>query len=428
MATHTVRVRVQFSADPADVLGLESDAAQWRQWAGPPLRGFRRRSSTTALEPGVEHVYAVQPMRQLYDRVGRVTVRARPGGGGELEWTCSFRSANPVVGVVAASVVKASVAVLARRLVTEADRRITITRRPSMPSRFQRAGLRLIVRPVLTVAPFDERWVRALRAVATGASRLAGSRRTARPAVGAPVAGLWIDGPAGAPGLLVLHGGGYVAGSSDTHATMATTLARLSGATAYVPDYRLAPEHRHPAALDDAEAAFHCLAKHVGGGDRVAIAGDSAGGGLALGLAARLRQRSERPAGLALISPWVDLTEPLGSVRSGGALDPLMPPLVAAKCRDAYAGDTPVDDPEISPCRRPLDETAPPVAIVCGGDDFVVDDVRAFVDTSTALGASIDLRVWPGMIHCFPVVAGTPEGASALAVLGAHIREVTIRR
>lgn len=326
MATHTVRVHAQFSADHADVLGLESDAAQWRQWADPPLRGSRRRRRTTALEPGVEHVYAVQPRWQLYDRVGRITVRARPGGG-ELEWICSFRSANRIVGVVAASVVKASVAVLARRLVTEADRRITISRRPSIQSRLQRAGLRLIVRPVLTVAPFDERGIRALRAVATGASRLAGSRRTARPAVGAPVAGLWIDGPAGAPGLLVLHGGGYVAGSSDTHAAMATTLARLSGATAYVPDYRLAPEHRHPAALDDAEAAFRRLAQHVGGCERVAIAGDSAGGGLALGLVERLRRRSERPAGLALISPWVDLTEPLGSDRSGCVLDPLMPPV-----------------------------------------------------------------------------------------------------
>lgn len=94
-----------------------------------------------------------------------------------------------------------------------------------------------------------------------------------------------------------------------------------------------------------------------------------------------------------------------------------------ATARDAYAGDTPTDHPEISPARRLLAATAPPVAIVCGGDDFVVGDVRAFVEASTAGGASIDLRVWPGMVHCFPMVAGTPEGASALAVLAAHIRE-----
>ncbi|EFV90953.1 putative lipase/esterase [Dietzia cinnamea P4] len=316
----------------------------------------------------------------------------------------------------------AILSLLARRLVAEADRRIAVTRRPSLSSRFQRAGLQLVVRPVLTIAPFDEKWIRALRAVATTASRATGSRRRTRPAHGAPVPGLWIDGADDAPGLLVLHGGGYVAGSPDTHATMAKALARLAGTTTYVPDYRLAPEHRYPAALDDAEAAFRHLAERVGGAERVAIAGDSAGGGLALGLLDRLRGGGERPAALALISPWVDLTEPLGGERSGGALDPLMPPSIAADCRDAYAGDTPVDDPGISPARRPLDASAPAVSIVCGGDDFVVDDVRAFVDASTARGATVDLRVWPGMVHCFPVVAGTPEGASALAVLAGHIR------
>ena len=317
---------------------------------------------------------------------------------------------------------------LARRLVTEADRRIAITRRPSVPSRLQRAGLRLIVRPVLTTAPFEERWIRALRRVTAGGSRLAGSRRKARRADGVPVPGLWVDGPAEAPGLLVLHGGGYVAGSPDTHAGMAVTLARLSAAVAYVPDYRLAPEHRYPAALDDAAAAFRHLADHVGGAGRVAIVGDSAGGGLGLALLHRLRGTGEQPAGLALISPWVDLTRLSESGRPGSVLDPLMPPAVAADCRDAYAGDTPADHPDISPARRPLDAAAPPVAIVCGGDDFVVDDVRAFVEASTGRGASIDLRVWPGMVHCFPVVAGTPEGASALAVLADHVRAATGRR
>ena len=387
-------VRARFSADPADVLALAADPARWREWAGPI------------------------PIWWVHRHLGRVTVRARPDGGGELEWSLPAR---PTAGLPR-PVLRAILSLLARRLVTEADRRIAVTRRPSLPARFQRAGLQLVVRPVLTIAPFDEKWIRALRAVATTASRATGARRRTRPAHGAPVPGLWIDGADDAPGLLVLHGGGYVAGSSDTHATMAKALARLAGATTYVPDYRLAPEHRYPAALDDAEAAFRHLAEHVGGAERVAIAGDSAGGGLALGLLDRLRGGGERPAALALISPWVDLTEPLGGERSGGALDPLMPPSIAADCRDAYAGDTPVDDPGISPARRPLDASAPAVAIVCGGDDFVVDDVRGFVDASTARGATVDLRVWPGMVHCFPVVAGTPEGASALAVLAGHIR------
>lgn len=390
----TVPVRARFSADPVDVLTLGADPERWREWVGP------------------------LPIWRAHRHLGGPTVRELPDGGGELEWSLPAQSA----AVLPRPVLRAGLSLLARRLVTEADRRIAVTRRPSLPSRFQRAGLQLIVRPVLTIAPFDEKWIRALRAVATTASRATGARRRTRPAHGAPVPGLWIDGADDAPGLLVLHGGGYVAGSPDTHATMAKALARLAGTTTYVPDYRLAPEHRYPAALDDAEAAFRHLAAHIGDAERVAIVGDSAGGGLALGLLDRLRGRGERPAALALISPWVDLTEPLGGERSGGALDPLMPPSIAADCRDAYAGDTPVDDPGISPARRPLDATAPPVAIVCGGDDFVVDDVRAFVDASTARGATVDLRVWPGMVHCFPVVARTPEGASALAVLAEHIR------
>lgn len=431
-------VRARFAADPADVLELAADPAHWREWAGPLLRRLGARQRTSALEAGVEHTYEVRPFGPLGAGSGRVVVHASPDGGGELEWSHSFPAPHPLVGSLAGPVSQACLALVVRRLVVEADRRIAVTRRPSPPSRLQRAGLQLIVRPVLTVAPFDEKWIRALRVVATTASRATGSRRRARPAVGAPVPGLWIDGQPGAPGLLVLHGGGYVACSPDTHATMAATLARLSGTIAYVPDYRLAPEHTYPAALDDAETAFRYLAEQVGGAGRVAIAGDSAGGGLALGLLHRLQRRGERPAALALISPWVDLTEPLGTpspgttsrrgTRAGGALDPLMPPSVAADCRDAYAGDTPVDDPGISPARRPLDATAPPVAIVCGGDDFVADDVRAFVDAGTARGAVIDLRIWPGMVHCFPVVAGTPEGASALAVLAAHIGRATGRR
>lgn len=401
MAGHSFTVVERFSAEPADVLALQSDPARWREWAGPLLLRLSPR------------------------HLGTVTARALPGDGGVLEWTCSVRASRRVVGAMAAPALKALIMLLARRLVTEADRRITLTRRPSSPARLQRLGLRLVIRPVLTVAPFDERWIRAMRAVATGASRATGSRRVARPVDDAPVPGLWINGPTDAPGLLVLHGGGYVAGSPDTHATMAATLARLSGATAYVPDYRLAPEHRYPAALDDADAAFRHLAGRVGGSERVAVVGDSAGGALALGLLHRLRGRGEQPAALGLVSPWVDLTDPARSDRRGGALDPLTPPRLARACRDAYAGDTPVDDPGISPARRPLDAAAPSVAIVCGGDDFVVEDVRRFVEASRSAGASIDLRVWPGMIHCFPVVAGTPEGASALAVLADHVRSAT---
>ncbi|MCT1432746.1 alpha/beta hydrolase [Dietzia maris] len=403
MAVHSFTIVERFSAEPGDVLSLASDAARWQEWAPVLLRGLGRRHP------------------------GAVTVRALPGGGGELEWECSIRTSDRVIGTVVARGLAALVALLARRLVTEADRRITLTRRPSLPACLQRLGLQLVIRPVLTIAPFDRRWIRAMRAVATGASRATGSRRVARPADGASVPGLWIDGPADAPGLLVLHGGGYVAGSADTHATMATTLARLSGSTAYVPDYRLAPEHRYPAALDDAEVAFRHLAERVGGAARVAVAGDSAGGALALGLLDRLRRSGERPAALALVSPWVDLagrTGPgrqAGAARWSGAFDPRTPPRLARACRDAYAGNVPVDDPGVSPARRPLDASAPPTAIVCGGDDFVVDDVRRFVEASRSRGATIDLRVWPGMIHCFPVVAGTPEGASALAVLAVHI-------
>ena len=217
--------------------------------------------------------------------------------------------------------------------------------------------------------------------------------------------------------VLFLHGGGYRVGSSQSHLRLAALIAGTTRAACLSVDYRLAPEHPCPAALDDAEAGYHWFRDRSGA--PALVCGDSAGGGLALALLIRLRDRGEEmPAGAALLAPWLDLTCG-GPSFTDLAGEDLM--LDGPSLRDSarqYAGSLSLEDPMVSPLFADL-AGLPPLLLQVGGADLLRDDsVRAAAKAATA-GVGITLEVAPGLPHVYQGFAGLlPDADAAIGRVG----------
>lgn len=222
------------------------------------------------------------------------------------------------------------------------------------------------------------------------------------------------DGADSAPRLLYLHGGAYVAGSPRTHRNVFSMLALRIGSAVFAADYRLAPGHPAPAALEDALAAYEALAGDAGGG--VPVAGDSAGGGLALALAVAARDRGlPRPAALALISPWVDLTMSGETITTNARRDALLPRRGLDHAVQAYSAALGVDDPVCSPINADL-EGLPPMLIHAGGNELFRSEAEELARRAEAAGVEVELHVFDGLWHEFHVHAGMlREADEALA-------------
>lgn len=221
------------------------------------------------------------------------------------------------------------------------------------------------------------------------------------------------DAPASA--VLWLHGGGYNIGSAGSHLPLASHLAAAVGTPVLVPAYRLAPEHPYPAAIDDAHTAWRWLTDQGHDPATMAIGGDSAGGGLALALAAHLRD-SDRPlpGALALLCPWVDLTgqHPVSDQRV--AADVVLSPTLLRTWAASYAASTPLDDPGVSPLFGALNGL-PPTLIQAGGRDTLLDDAIRLAERCTGSGVATDLQVNDDMIHAWHLFAGAfPEAGASL--------------
>ena len=205
--------------------------------------------------------------------------------------------------------------------------------------------------------------------------------------------------------LLHLHGGGYCIGSPITARQFAAHLTLALGMPVVVPDYRLAPEHAHPAALDDAEAVWRALVGEVGAGHLV-VAGDSAGGGLAVALSQRLRdQGRDLPLALVLLSPWLDLAVDRRADERLVRRDPMLDPGWLEACAAAYAGDRPLSEPEISPLHASL-AGLPPALVIAGADDVLIGDSDRFVRSSQDAGVEVDYIRAPRLWHVYPSLAG----------------------
>jgi epsilon-lactone hydrolase len=231
---------------------------------------------------------------------------------------------------------------------------------------------------------------------------------------------LRIDPPQARGQALYLHGGAYVLGSADTHLRLAAHYALASGARVWSVDYRLAPEHPYPAALDDALAVWPGARE----AEPTAVIGDSAGGGLALALAQQIRDHGlGAPAALALVSPWADLTLSNNAITAKAAVEIMLSRRGLALDADRYSGAIDVADPRISPLYADMAHL-PPTFIQVGTDEMLFDDSMLLAARIEAAGGSVHLQIWEGMAHAWPAFGdAVPEAAASIAALGTFCRD-----
>jgi acetyl esterase/lipase len=225
--------------------------------------------------------------------------------------------------------------------------------------------------------------------------------------------------------LLFFHGGGYCSGSIVSHRRMVTEAGRAGGLRTLAVGFRLAPEHPFPAAYDDALTAWRWLRKQGIAANQIVVGGDSAGGGLALALAMRLRDAGEElPAGLWVASPWTDLTMSGATLETKDAVDPLIHKGYLGELADAYvpAGMSRTD-PRISPLFAEL-RGLPPTLIQVGSAETLLDDSVRFAGAAGASGVAVTLEIWPDMIHAWPLWNAKLEaGRRALMRVGEFVQQ-----
>jgi acetyl esterase/lipase len=235
-------------------------------------------------------------------------------------------------------------------------------------------------------------------------------------------------GEAESPVLLYLHGGGYVLCSVHTHADFVATLAEKSGVRVALAEYRLAPEHPHPAALDDAAAVYAELLRRGVPPERIVVGGDSAGGGLTLALFLRLRAHGlPLPAGGLLISPWVDLGCSFPSVEKNAAYD-FGTREILLHWASLYRGGLPASEPLISPLHADL-AGLPPLCVIAGTAELLADEVDALVKKARLAGVAVDFVFEEDMTHIFPILYLLARpAAQALAQAARFVAEISSAR
>ena len=235
------------------------------------------------------------------------------------------------------------------------------------------------------------------------------------------VPGWWCEPAAAVPGatILHLHGGWFGWGSAEAFRHLVGHIARSARAAAFVPDYRLAPEHPFPAAGEDAEACHAALA--ADGTRRIALTGDSAGGNLALVLLSLAAASANPPVGAAVLSPVTDLAMTSPSWETRAAADPYFTRPQAAALIASYLGRADASDPSASPLYGAL-AGLPPVRVHVGDDEVLLDDAQRYVEHAVAAGVDARLDVWEGMPHGFLGGIGRFAAASrALDGIGAFL-------
>jgi acetyl esterase/lipase len=224
--------------------------------------------------------------------------------------------------------------------------------------------------------------------------------------------------------ILYFHGGGYIAGSCSTHRDLAARISAVCGVRALVVDYRLAPEHKYPAAFDDGLRSFRWLRERGVAAQQIAIGGDSAGGGLALATLLALRDGGEElPKAAFLLSPWLSQIPDGASYRARAEVDPLISEDFVGACAEAFLGGTGVDPRELVLFEKDL-HGLPSLLVQVGEDEILRSDSVRLVENARAAGVDARLDVWKEMWHVFQAFAIVlPEAKHAVATIGGFVRE-----
>jgi acetyl esterase/lipase len=244
------------------------------------------------------------------------------------------------------------------------------------------------------------------------------------------IAGEWfvpLDASDDAPVLLYFHGGSFIYGSLVTHRELIAREGLASGARVFAPEYRLAPEHPFPAAVEDASAVYRGLLGEGIAPARVVLAGDSAGANLAVVTLLQARDAGiPLPAGAVLTCPWVDLTARSGSLLANARFDWAEPDDFERWVTTYLAGKDP-KDPSASPAFADL-HGLPPLLVQIGGAEMLFDQVAAFVERAKTQGVDVEYRVHADMVHNWHMLAASFEsGRKAIAEIGAFVRRVAAR-
>jgi acetyl esterase/lipase len=240
--------------------------------------------------------------------------------------------------------------------------------------------------------------------------------------VESPVKGEWVlppDGPKSQRVIYYLHGGGYISGSAKSCRPITATLARRVQTRVFGLDYRLAPEHRFPAGLDDAVAGYRWLLSNGIDPRSIAIAGDSAGGGMTLAVALRIRDAGEPlPACLVCLSPWTDMTGSGDSIIANSQHDPMFMAQDIERYAAVYLGNHSARDPLASPLFADL-AGLPPTLIQVGRNEVLLDDATALHEKLRAAGNVSELRIYTHVPHGWhygaPFVPETREALREVA-------------
>lgn len=249
-----------------------------------------------------------------------------------------------------------------------------------------------------------------------------------RPVAVGGVEGEWLVPPGAVPGrvLLYLHGGGFVMGSVRTHRATIARIAQASHATALAVDYRLAPEHPFPSALEDATAAYLWLLDQGYHPPSLAVVGDSAGGGLALATLVGLRDEGvPLPAAAVTLSPWADLALTGGSVAANASKDVVLERDELVEMAGHYLQGLDPATPRASPLYADL-RGLPPLLIQVGGAEVLLDDARRVAERVEAAGGAVTFEIWDEMFHLWHLFAKRlPEGRDAIERIGGFLQAHT---
>lgn len=227
-----------------------------------------------------------------------------------------------------------------------------------------------------------------------------------------------------APVLYYLHGGAYVMGSSKTHRAMVSHIATRSGMRALLPNYRLAPEHRFPAGLEDCVIVYRQLLANDIDPTQIVIAGDSAGGGMSVATLLSLRDAGDPlPSAAVLLSPWLDLAGAGESAVSRADHDPWFNAEDMPQGSALYCDPEQFHDPLVSPVYADV-HGLPPMLIQVGDHEILLSDATRMADKLSAAGGEVTLQVWPDMWHVFQYFIGRmPESKRAIRHIARYLRD-----